>query len=122
MVAGRLKMLLFNYLIAQHSGVRLKRHPARQSGRCVRRKGLITTNQLSEMTRNLSQWQQVALLACSSCPCAYPEVIPHGVYRSLVIRGLLMRHRDGFEVTAQGRDYLNGRFGTTRAQHPALAD
>ena len=58
------------------------------------------------MRTDLSERQQIALLSCNSRPCSYPNVIPHGVYRSLVIRGLLMPHRDGYEITPEGREYL----------------
>jgi len=66
------------------------------------------------MRAELSNRQKIVLLACNSRPCSFPEIIPYGVYRSLVLRGLLMPHRDGFEITPDGREYINAENGKPR--------
>jgi hypothetical protein len=50
------------------------------------------------------QWLVLAL-ACAHQGGIISESnrMPHGVYRSLVIKGLLAPHRDGYSVTDQGR-------------------
>lgn len=55
----------------------------------------------------MTPYQHLILLAASAVPVLPRHgIIPFGVYRSLVIRGLLVRERDGFEITPQGREAL----------------
>ena len=54
----------------------------------------------------LSQRQWLVLaLACAHHGGVIAESnrMPHGVYRSLVIKGLLTSHREGYAVTNEGR-------------------
>ncbi len=52
---------------------------------------------------------QRQVLACHALGRFGPDTmkIPHGVYRSLVIRGLLRHGRKGYEITPEGREQIS---------------
>jgi hypothetical protein len=68
-------------------------------------------------------WQQeLVLTAAAQADCIPfrnfvdegPGMIPNGVYRSLVIRGLLRQHPLGFEITDEGRFEVHYRLEARR--------
>lgn len=54
----------------------------------------------------LTKLQRLVLAACTGSPTAEDPKIPHGVYRSLVYRGLLMHVDVCYHATSEGRDLL----------------
>jgi hypothetical protein len=62
------------------------------------------------MSERLTPFQHLILLAAAGVDLddwipAF-AVVPHGVYRSLVIRGLLRPHPRGYAITDEGRSAL----------------
>src|SRR5262249_4841765 len=59
------------------------------------------------MHRRLTPYQELVLLAAAHVrDIPYYHCVPFGVYRGLLLDGLLARARDGFEITGSGQEAL----------------
>jgi hypothetical protein len=51
----------------------------------------------------LTSLERLVLAAAADVDFMYPGMVPHGVFRALVIRGLMQPYRGGYALTAEGR-------------------
>lgn len=57
----------------------------------------------------LTPRQMLVLSSAVGLPTERKSSIPNGVYRSLIIRGLLAPHPCGYALTERGRDALSAK-------------